>query len=135
LKYNFIGVLNTGITLAVVWILYELLRWNLELSNFLGFIAGGINSYCWNRLWNFKSKNRKREEILRFILIFLIAYGFNLFTLEFLHRYLLETEFFQPFVTWISAYMLPGYFANIVANAVYVIVSFTLYKKFVFRTK
>ena len=34
IKYNLIGVVNTLITLMVVWVLYELLHWNLELSNY-----------------------------------------------------------------------------------------------------
>ena len=58
IKYNLIGVMNTLITLASVWVMHQLLDWNLELSNFLGFIFGAINSYLMNRLWNFKSKNR-----------------------------------------------------------------------------
>ena len=41
IKYNIIGIMNTLITLLVVWILHQLLDWNLELSNFLGFVAGG----------------------------------------------------------------------------------------------
>lgn len=134
-KYNLIGVLNTGITLLVVWILYRQFNLNLELSNFLGFVAGGINSYLLNRIWNFKSRNRKRKEIMRFLLIFAIAYGLNLMVLEFLHRCLLPMDFFTPFREWISHYVSPGYFANIIANIVYVVVSFTLYRKFVFRVE
>ena len=44
IKYNIIGVLNTLITLATVWVLHQILDWNLELSNLLGFVAGGVNS-------------------------------------------------------------------------------------------
>ena len=58
IKYNLIGVVNTLITLMVVWVLYELLHWNLELSNFLGFVAGGsvtvISEICGNVIVNVK---------------------------------------------------------------------------------
>ena len=88
--------MNTLITLASVWVMHQLLDWNLELSNFLGFIFGAINSYLMNRIWNFKS-------------------------------------WCKPFTDFISQYMKPGFFANIVANGVYIIASFTLYKKWVFK--
>ena len=82
LKYNLIGILNTLISLLVVWVLYQLFSFNLVLSNFLGFVAGAINSYLCNRIWNFKSQNKKRSEIIRFIIVFLIAYLVNLLVLK-----------------------------------------------------
>ncbi|MBP5248312.1 MAG: GtrA family protein [Fibrobacter sp.] len=124
-KYNLIGIVNTGITLVTVWILYELLHWNLELSNFLGFVAGGVNSYIMNRRLNFKSKNSKRSEVVRFAIVFLAAYLVNLFVLESLKDSLPSAGDF------LSA----GYLANILANAAYVVVSYALYRYFVFRKK
>ena len=35
IKYNAIGIINTLITLAVVWVLHQWLDWNKEISNFL----------------------------------------------------------------------------------------------------
>ena len=124
--------MNTLITLASVWVMHQLLDWNLELSNFLGFIFGAINSYLLNRLWNFKSTNRKRTEVILFVIVFAAAYLLNLATLE-ATGYALDTAWCKPFTEFISQYMKPGFFANIVANGVYVVASFTLYKKWVFR--
>jgi len=133
IKYNIIGVLNTLITLATVWVLHQILDWNLELSNFLGFVAGGINSYLMNRIWNFKSKNKKRTEVFRFLVVFLCSYALNLLVLELCAYLLVNASWTAPFTTWISKFMKPTYFANIVANVVYVIASFLLYKKWVFK--
>ena len=132
IKYNIIGVMNTLITLASVWVMHQLLDWNLELSNFLGFIVGAINSYVMNRIWNFKSRGRKRSEIVRFVIVFAAAYLLNLATLE-ACVYALDASWSKPFTEFISRFMKPGFFANTVANAVYVIASFTLYKKWVFK--
>ena len=132
-KYNIIGVLNTLITLAVVWVLHQMLDWNVELSNFLGFVAGGCNSYLCNRIWNFKSHNKKRSEVVRFVVVFLVSYAVNLLVLETTAYMLASAAWCAGFTTWISQFMKPTYFANIVANVVYVLVSFTLYKKWVFR--
>ena len=134
IKYNLIGVMNTLITLASVWVMHQLLDWNLELSNFLGFIFGAINSYLMNRIWNFKSRGRKRSEIVRFIIVFIAVYALNFVTLE-ATVYVLNTAWCKPFTDFISQFMKPGFFANIVANGVYVVASFTLYKKWVFKNK
>lgn len=133
IKYNIIGIMNTLITLAVVWILHQWLDWNLELSNFLGFVAGGVNSYVCNRIWNFKSTNKKRTEVVRFLIVFLVSYGVNLAVLEGSAHVLTNTQWCAGFSAWISNFMKPTYFANIIANVVYVLVSFTLYKKWVFK--
>ena len=133
IKYNAIGVMNTMITLATVWILHEVLDWNLELSNFLGFVAGGLNSYIMNRIWNFKSTNKKRSEIMRFIIVFLCSYGINLLVLEGSAHILVNATWCANFTAFNSQFMKPTTFANFIANAVYVLVSFTLYKKWVFR--
>jgi putative flippase GtrA len=133
IKYNLIGVMNTLITLVSVWVMHQLLDWNLELSNFLGFIFGAINSYLMNRIWNFKSHNRKRTEIIRFVIVVIAAYLLNLATLEATVYILDNATWCSAFSEFISQYMKTGYFANLVANAVYVVASFTLYKKWVFR--
>jgi len=134
-KYNLIGILNTLITLAVVWVLHQLLDWNLELSNFLGFVAGGCNSYLCNRIWNFKSTNKKRTEVARFLVVFLCSYGVNLLVLEGSAHVLQTAAWCEPFTAWVSQFMKPTYLANVIANVVYVLVSFMLYKKWVFSSK
>lgn len=132
-KYNLIGIMNTLITLLVVWVLHQLLDWNLELSNFLGFVAGGCNSYVMNRIWNFKSQNEKKTEVVRFLIVFLCAYGLNLLVLEVCVYALGNFGWLAGFNEFVTKFMKPSYFANIVANIVYVLASFTLYKKWVFR--
>ena len=133
IKYNAIGIVNTLITLVVSWVLLHLLDWSLEVSNFLGFVAGGINSYLMNRIWNFKSENRKRTEVVRFIVVFLLSYALTFVALEACVYVLDHVDCLQPFCTWVSQFMKPSYVANIVANIVYVLASYTLYKKWVFR--
>ena len=133
IKYNLIGIMNTLITLLVVWVLHQILDWNLELSNFLGFIAGGCNSYIMNRIWNFKSSNAKKAEMVRFLVVFLCAYGLNLLVLETCVYLLNNASWCQGITEFTTRFMKPTYLANIVANVVYVLASFTLYKKWVFK--
>lgn len=135
IKYNIIGLLNTCITLVVVWVLYQLLGMNLELSNFLGFVAGGVNSYLMNRIWNFKSNNKKGAEIVRFLCVFAIAYLVNLGVLEGSNYLLQNTEALQPTLKMVEPVFKPGYIANILANIAYVIVSFGAFKFWVFKSE
>ena len=134
IKYNLIGLINTFITLVVAWVLHQILNWNIEISNFLGFVAGGCNSYLCNRIWNFKSHNKKRTEILRFLTVFLCSYAINFAVLEGCAYMLENMSWCAGFSKWISQFMKPTYCANIVANVVYVLASFTLYKKWVFKS-
>ena len=133
IKYNAIGVMNTLITLATFWILHEILNWDYKLSNFIGFIAGGLNSYLCNRIWNFKSTNKKRTEVIRFIIVFLCSYEINLLVLEGATHVLTTASWCEGFTAFVSQFMKPTTVANIIANVVSVLVSFTLYKKWVFR--
>lgn len=132
IKYNIIGILNTLITLAVVTVLHEWGNVNLELSNFLGFVAGGCNSYICNRVWNFKSQNNKKTEIVRFLIVFLCSYSVNLAVLEGCVYLMNNAAILQPFTNWLTQFIKVGTLANIIANVFYVIVSFGLYKKWVF---
>ena len=129
IKYNAIGVMNTAITFFTVWLLHEVLDWDVVLSNFLGFVAGGLNSY----IWNFKSTNKKRAEIVRFIVVFLCSYLVNLAVLKGGIYVLENAAWCARFTEFVSQFMKPTTFASFVANVVYVLVSFTLYKKWVFR--
>lgn len=132
-KYNLIGIMNTLITLVVSWVLFELLDRSLELSNFLGFVAGGINSYIMNRIWNFKSSNEKKGEVARFLVVFLCAYGLNLLVLKGCEYALINFDIFSGLCQFTAQFTKPTFLANIVANVVYVLASFALYKKWVFK--
>ncbi len=133
IKYNLIGVLNTLMTLLVIWLLLHLLNTSSLVANFWGFVAGGINSYLWNRIWNFKSKNQKQKEIFRFAAVFIFAYILNVVTLLSAEYALANWNAAQIILSQHSAYLKSGFVANVIANIVYVVVSFGLYKKWVFK--
>ena len=64
LKYGLVGISNSLITLADV----------------IGYIAGLINSFIWNKKWVFKSHNRIEKEMALFIGGFLICFGLQFVT-------------------------------------------------------
>ena len=56
IKYASVGVGNTVITF-MTFTLLRAFGLGEDLSNALGYIAGMINSFCWNRQWVFQSKD------------------------------------------------------------------------------
>lgn len=75
LRYGSIGFLNTGITFLVIIVLKEFAGLSLYTANIIGYIAGLMNSFIWNRSWTFKADDGhiKKQAIL-FIAVWGICY-------------------------------------------------------------
>ena len=81
IKYGIVGVSNSLITLAVILVCNELLGLKLMLADVIGYIAGVINSFIWNKNWVFKSHNhRLRYEMSLFLIGFLLCFGLQFLT-------------------------------------------------------
>ena len=64
LKFISVGVLNTAISLIVIYLLMGI-GVNYKISNFAGYILGLINSFIFNKLWIFKTKkNLDRKSVV-----------------------------------------------------------------------
>ncbi|HHT93240.1 MAG TPA: GtrA family protein [Clostridiaceae bacterium] len=72
IMFCMVGILNT----AVTYVVYRILLYfsiNFQIANAIGDIAGGVNSYLWNRFWVFKdSKVKTMESAPRFVVTFLV---------------------------------------------------------------
>lgn len=80
-KYGLVGVSNSLITLAVIFVCNELLGLKLMLADVIGYIAGVINSFILNKNWVFKSHNhRLRYEMSLFFIGFLLCFGLQFLT-------------------------------------------------------
>lgn len=75
LRYGVVGVLNTLLTLFVIYILKSFFDVNPWISNACGYVAGFINSFIWNKLWVFRSTRHYLRESIMFGIGFLICYG------------------------------------------------------------
>jgi len=97
IKYGIVGVANTLLTAVVMWIMMKIVFQTgnmknvsaliLTISNIVGYTAGLINSFIWNRKWTFKSKNSWKKEFIKFSTAFLICYIPQLFFVNFLNVY------------------------------------------------
>ena len=108
IKYGIVGISNTIITAGTIWIMMFLVfRAEKEenvspiiitVSNITGCIIGLINSFIWNRIWTFHSKNKWGKEFIKFSTAFLICYIPQIFLVNILNQYTNIQFNFEPVV-------------------------------------
>lgn len=86
-KFAIVGVMNTLVTLVIIFISTRLFGIYYLVANVIGYIAGLINSFLWNRTWTFKSRGDYKGEILRFLIVFGICYSLQFGLLIFVKEY------------------------------------------------
>lgn len=64
----------------MIFLCNEIIGLKLMLADVIGYIAGLINSFIWNKKWVFKSHNRIEKEMALFIGGFLICFGLQFVT-------------------------------------------------------
>ena len=72
-RFLVVGLTNTGLTLIII---FALLRLGIPLlaANIIGYGAGFVNSFVWNRRWTFRSAGKMLDETLRYTAVWLICY-------------------------------------------------------------
>jgi len=129
-KYCLVGVLNTLVTLGVIYLCKSVLGWNPYLSNALGYVCGVINSFMFNKQWVFRSRGAYRREALRFVA------GFGLCYLVQLAVVWLLTRSIGDFNYVFSGIVLSGYgIATLVGNVVYTLANFAYNRLVTFRSR
>lgn len=117
IKFGVVGVSNTLITAIVIWVLLKQLYTSDYFANIIGYIAGLINSFFWNRKWTFASKSSLKAQIPKFILTFAVSYLFQLGNLYLLLNY-----------TKIDPYI-----CQLLSIVVYTVINFLMNKYFTFN--
>lgn len=117
-KFVLIGLLNTLIHYIVFIVLFRLFSVNMTVATVIGYIAGMLNSFIWNRSWTFGIRGDSYLlELVKFSLVNIVALLTNVMVLR-----LLTLQFS----------MLPE-LAQICAIAISVIVNFSGNKCWTFR--
>jgi putative flippase GtrA len=116
-KYLLVGVLNTGLGYAIIFLCMYGIGLSAVLSNVIGYGIGMSISYTLNRGYTFRGTRTDKATVLRFFVVSAIAYLANLGMLLFLIR---------------IAGVHEG-LSQLVAGAVYVVTSFLVNKYYVFQ--
>ncbi|MCM1337840.1 MAG: GtrA family protein [Candidatus Amulumruptor caecigallinarius] len=130
-RYLVTGVINTLVTLIVIYICKSIIGVNPWVSNAVGYVAGLINSFVWNKLWVFHSSDSGwRGESVRFFGGFLLCYGVQLGVTWLMDTYVIDPEF----MLHIGSFAFSGYaIATLVGMMVYTGANFIYNRLVTFR--
>lgn len=130
IRYVLVGVMNTLVTLIVIFMCKSFFGINLWVSNAIGYVAGMVNSFLWNRTWVFHSTSRKyHREALKFIVGFLVCYGVQLVVTWAFNGLLSHVQIvFYNFT--VSGYGI----ATIIGMAVYTMLNFVFNRLITFKS-
>ena len=117
IKFGIVGVFNTLLTAATIWILLKVLHYSDYASNIIGYLVGLMNSYIWNRKWTFASTTKLSDTLFKFIVTFGISYLFQLGNLYLLRHF-----------TSIDPYV-----CQLISIVVYTCINFVLNKFYTFK--
>lgn len=125
-----VGVMNTLVTMAVIFLCKSFFALNPYLSNILGYIAGVINSFLFNKSWVFKSHGGYLPEAARFLGGFVSCYLLQLWVV-----WMLTESPFGALEFDILGFVLSGYgIATILGNVVYTLANFVYNKLVTFHS-
>lgn len=127
-KYCTVGALNTLLCLGVIFICKSLLGVNPYVSNALGYTAGLINSFLWNKKWVFRSDGGIGREAVVFVGGFAVCYVLQLAVVWAVSHALAECEY----DLWV--FTLSGYgIATLIGNVAYTVANFIYNRAVTFR--
>jgi putative flippase GtrA len=88
-RFVFVGFANTAIAVAIIFTAKLLLGVGDVTANAAGYAVGLVASFVLNKRWTFGFQGDRLASMLRFLMVFAIAYAANLATvmscIKFLH--------------------------------------------------
>lgn len=118
IKYGIVGVGNTVITAAVIWVMMKWLGCSDVVSNIAGYAAGVLNSFVWNKQWTFGAARAGWvSSAVRFGVVFGVCYLLQLGLLLWLNRHL----------------AVDPYYNQLIAMAFYTVINFVMNKFYTFK--
>ncbi|CAN5304976.1 GtrA family protein [soil metagenome] len=116
LKFILVGTLNTAIGYIIIFFCMYWLDISALISNMIGYAIGLIFSYLSHKFFTFNNKSKLMNTAYRFVIVFMVAYLANIGVLFALIHYSNIHEGI----------------AQILAGAIYVVISFLMNKYYVF---
>ena len=130
IRYAIVGVMNTLLTLLVIYICKSYFDINPYVSNAIGYGCGLINSFLWNRTWVFKAADGKiHHQAVKFLCGFAVCYAIQFGVVWVLN----QSQFGQVEVSF-WGFTLSGYgMATIFGSVVYTLCNFIYNRVIAFR--
>ena len=114
-RYSAVGIINTIVGYGTILLLHSLASLGTYLANAGGYLVGLSVSFILNRSWTFaKTRASDRSvssEVIKFVAVFVIAYGVQLATLWAVSSYLALPFFLDQFFSMV-VYVIVGFIGN-----------------------
>ena len=110
-RYLVVGLLNTSITLSIIYSVKWFLDFGDVSSNLIGYIVGLIFSFFLNNKWTFRSNKYSHFIYIKFALIFILAYFSNLLVVIICIDFIGLDSYFSH-ALGVPAYTVVGYLGN-----------------------
>ena len=110
-RYLVVGLLNTSITLSIIYSVKWFLDFGDVTSNLIGYIVGLIFSFFLNNKWTFRSNKYSHFIYIKFALIFILAYFSNLLVVIICIDFIGLDSYFSH-ALGVPAYTVVGYLGN-----------------------
>lgn len=132
IKYALVGVMNTLLTLGMIFLCKSVFGVNDYVSNAVGYIVGLMNSFMWNRNWVFRSNGGLTRQATHFLLGFCVCYF-----IQFMVVWLINQSWFgKTQYTLLWGFVISGYgIATLVGNVCYTLSNFIYNRLITFREK
>lgn len=128
-RYAIVGVMNTTLTLVVIFLCKSVLNINPYVSNAVGYVVGLINSFIWNRRWVFRSSGKLSHQAIHFLTGFAVCYA-----IQFAVVWLLNQSSFGTLTFVIMGFTLSGYgLATLIGNVTYTLANFAYNRMLTFK--
>ena len=75
IKFIIVGIVNTAVGWAVMFVLYNVFHAGYWLSSAANYIVGSVCSFFLNKYFTFRSKHLNVKEALRFVLCIAFCYA------------------------------------------------------------
>lgn len=121
IKFNMVGILNTGVDFLVFTLFTELFHWFYVPAKIVSYSCGIVNSYICNSSWTFRQeRKRTKKEFALFVVVNLVSLGVSLGVMYVCKNWFhIESDFI----------------CNIIATPISMIVNFAGNKLFVFKNE
>lgn len=119
-RFAVIGTLNAIITVAIIWLMMDVLSYDYIPANITAYVIAQTNNFIWSKYWIFpteKQKNNIWQQMLFFGSAFALAYGAQ----------------FLFLITLVEAGDVNEYLAQFMGLFIYGAMNFIINKKLTFR--
>lgn len=127
-KFLLVGVINTGVGLTSIFVLFNVLHLNYWTSTSLGNVIGMICSYILNKKFTFQSKKSTNQTLWIFLLISIVCY-FLSYYLGYLFNLIIDQS------GEMSHSKLVGNVSILLASGLYTIFNYIGHRYFTFSEK